>query len=299
MPDKPVVFISATRRSRRLGLQAIWSARCSTRWATSLSGRRLLPPLAASCWRCSARGSSPPRCWCSSLVRVMAPSRRAPRPNSAAFLTRNSRCIEAERLGKPVIYHFLDDVSPRRSRSRAARAGAAPGRLSRAADRGQPAAAHDRIATTTDLELSIHRISDELQKLRGQADRRHRRLLRLVAATAVGIVLIVGLILYSIHRLSESDARLDDKLLALREQVAAAARSQARRLAKISPSRSASRNRGQGQNPPGARGHGRGSSLSQDRGSINTPKPTKSFEDLEIEAGQPDRRSLPTPLDGR
>ena len=221
MPDKPVVFISATSdlRSARdlvgkvlyaMGYEPVWQEIAAT------AGGELLAVLRARLEPAAL------------LVQLVGPRYGAEPPSPTAEFGRISytqfEALEAERLGKPVIYHFLDDGFPRDA------ADPEPPELValQAVYRERLIAAnrlrYDRIATTTDLELvDPFCISDELQKLRGQADRRHRRLLRLVAATAVGIVLIVGLILYSaVHRLSESDARLDDKLLALREQVAAA-----------------------------------------------------------------------------
>jgi tetratricopeptide (TPR) repeat protein len=220
MINKPVIFISATsdlRTARDLvgkvlysmGYEPVWQDIAATEGGELLDVlRRRIEPAALVIQLVDQRyGAEPP-----------LPTNEFGRVSYTQF-----EALEAERLGKKVIYHFLDDKFP------TDRAAAEPPEIAalqaaycqRLKDTNR--LRYEQIADTSELELSIRRISDELAALRHQADRRQRNLARLGVGAVVGIAAVAALTLAVFQRLekqaAEMNARLDKQTQELNERL--------------------------------------------------------------------------------
>jgi tetratricopeptide (TPR) repeat protein len=192
MTNKPVVFISATSdlSSARdlvgkilyaMGYEPVWQDIAATDGGELLDVlRRRLKPAALVIQLVGQRyGAEPPQ-----------PTKDFGRVSYTQF-----EALEGERLGKKVIYHCLDDRFPIDP------VAAEPPELASLQTaylerlKNINCLRYDRITDTSELELSIRRISDELATLRRQADRRQRRLVLLSAAAVVGIIALAALTL--------------------------------------------------------------------------------------------------------
>jgi hypothetical protein len=209
MTNKPVIFISATsdlRSARELvgkvlysmGYEPVWQDIEATDGGELLDVlRQRLAPAALVIQLVGQRyGAEPPQ-----------PTKDFGRVSYTQF-----EALEAERLGKKVIYHFLDatfptDPAPPESPELAALQAAYRQRLIDA-----NRLRHDRIADARDLELSIHKIRDELATLRRQADRRHRKLVLLGIAALVGIAAVAALSLAHLRVTRTSSDRLNQEV---------------------------------------------------------------------------------------
>jgi Domain of unknown function (DUF4062)/Tetratricopeptide repeat len=220
MPDKPVIFISATSdlRSARdlvgkvlfsMGYEPVWQDIAALEGGELLDVlRRQIAPAALMIQLVGRRyGTEPPR-----------PTAEFGRVSYTQF-----EALEAERIGKKVVYHFLDDNFPTDA------VGPEPAELvSRQADYRQRLVEanrlrYDRIASPQDLELSILHIRDELALLRQQADRRHQNLVGLGIAALVATA-GVGILAFAILNHQKDDAatvktKLDQQATQLQQQV--------------------------------------------------------------------------------
>ncbi|HEX3654863.1 MAG TPA: DUF4062 domain-containing protein [Pirellulales bacterium] len=196
MTNKPVVFISATSDlcSARdlvgkilyaMGYEPVWQDIAATDGGELLDVlRRRLKPAALVIQLVGQRyGAEPPQ-----------PTQEFGRVSYTQF-----EALEAERLGKKVIYHCLDNRFPidpvaAEPPELASLQAAYLERL-----KSINCLRYDRITDTSELELSIRRISDELATLRRQADRRQRRLVLLSVAAVVGIAAVAALTLALFH----------------------------------------------------------------------------------------------------
>jgi Domain of unknown function (DUF4062)/Tetratricopeptide repeat len=255
MADKPVIFISSTSdlRSARdlvghvlysMGYEPVWQEIAGTDGGELLEVlRQRLAPASLVVQLVGTRyGAEPPR-----------PTAEFGRVSYTQF-----EALEAERLGKKVIYHFLDDNFP------AETAAPEPAELVslQAAYRQRLIDAnrlrYDRIANPGDLELSIRRISDELAALRKQADRRQRNLLR-VGLAGLAVAIAIGAFAFvKFHRQEEHaereekhaakvETKLDETTLKLDQQAREMAALRAAVAAAITPKPPAA---GQTQPPP-------------------------------------------------
>src|SRR5580704_4172339 len=222
MTTKPVIFISATsdlRSARDLVGKVLYSMGYEPVWQeiAATDGGELLDVL--------RRRIAP----CATLVQLVGRRYGAEPPRATAEFGRVSytqfEALEAERLGKKVIYHFLDETFPPDP------ADPEPPELTslqaayrrRLIDNNR--LRQDRIANAADLELSIRRISDELAALRRQADRRHRNLLLLGVAAVVGVAAVALLSFGVMNRQSRIATTMEKQaaeMAALREAVTAA-----------------------------------------------------------------------------
>jgi tetratricopeptide (TPR) repeat protein len=233
MANKPVIFISSTSnfRSARdlvgkvlysMGYEPVWQDIEATDGGELLELlRRRMAPAAIVLQMVGRRfGAEPPRS-----------TQEFGRVSYTQF-----EALEAERVGKKVIYHFLDenfptDPAPPESEELTLLQAAYRERL-KAANQLR----YDGISSSTDLELSIRRINDELAALRRQADRRQRNLLLLSAATVVGVATVAALVFMAMHRQNEAEtqivqqgtqisqqgAQVKDELAQIRMQLSAA-----------------------------------------------------------------------------
>jgi tetratricopeptide (TPR) repeat protein len=187
MTNRPVIFISATsdlRSARDLVGKVLFSMGYEPVWhdIEPTDGGELLEVL--------RRRIAP----CAMMVQLVGQRYGAEPPQPTAAFGRASytqfEALEAERVAKKVIYHFLEETFPTDA------AAAEPPELTslqtayRQRLKDANRLRHGGIASATDLELSIRRISDDLAALRRQADRRHRHLLRLGVLGAVGIAAV-------------------------------------------------------------------------------------------------------------
>ncbi len=165
MADRPVIFISATsdlRSARDLVGKVLYSMGYEPHWEEiqAVTGGEMLNIL--------RRWIEP----ASLVVQLVGRRYGAEPPHPTAEFGRVSytqfEAREAERIGKKVVYHFLDDKFPIDT------VDPEPAELAslQAAYRKRIVDAnllrHDRIASPGDLELSIRRISDELAVLRNK-----------------------------------------------------------------------------------------------------------------------------------
>jgi hypothetical protein len=243
MADRPVIFISATSdlRSARdlvgkvlhsMGYEPIWQDIAPTDGGELLDVlRRRIAPASLMVQLVGRRyGTEPPR-----------PTAEFGRVSYTQF-----EALEAERIGKSVIYHFLDDnfpidaVDPEPAEQTALQAAYRQGIID--ANRLR----HDRIANPGDLELSIRRISDELAALRKQADRRHRKLVQLGIAALLGVAAVGLLAFIKFGRQEQHAARqeehaakvetkLDEQSSELKQQASEMAALRAAVAAAVSP----------------------------------------------------------------
>ncbi|HWC88910.1 MAG TPA: DUF4062 domain-containing protein, partial [Pirellulales bacterium] len=209
MTNKPVVFISATSdlSSARdlvgkilyaMGYEPVWQDIAATDGGELLDVlRRRLEPAALVIQLVGQRyGAEPPQ-----------PTDDFGRVSYTQF-----EALEAERLGKKVIYHCLDDKFPTDPAAaelpEIATLQATYCQRLKDANRLR----YEQIADTSELELSIRRISDELASLRRQADRRQRNLARLGVGAVVGIAAVAALTLAVFHRLEKQAKEMNDRL---------------------------------------------------------------------------------------
>jgi tetratricopeptide (TPR) repeat protein len=224
--DRPVIFISATSdlRSARdlvgkvlysMGYEPVWQDIATTDGGELLDVlRRRIAPAALVVQLVGRRyGAEPPR-----------PTAEFGRVSYTQF-----EAMEAERVRKKVIYHFLDDKFPTDAvdPEPAEQASLQEAYRQRIVDANR--LRHDGIANPGDLELSIRRISDELAALRKEAKRRHRNLALLGVAALVGVAAVGILAFIKFNRQEQHAAKVETKLdqqasemAALRAAVAAA-----------------------------------------------------------------------------
>jgi tetratricopeptide (TPR) repeat protein len=180
MADRPVIFISATsdlRSARDLVGKVLYSMGYEPHWEEiqAVTGGEMLEVLRGWIEKASL------------VVQLVGRRYGKEPPHPAAEFGRVSytqfEALEAQRTGKKVIYFFVDDNFP----SDAIDPESAELTSLQAAYRQRLVDAnrlrHGPIATYVELELSIHRIRDELAELREQADRRERELIRLGVET--------------------------------------------------------------------------------------------------------------------
>ena len=235
MFDKPVIFISATsdlRSARDLVGKVLYSTGYEPVWQeiAATDGGDLIEVL--------RRRLEP----CALVVQLVGRRYRAEPPRPSAEFGRVSytqfEALQAERLGKRVIYHFLDDNFPADPTDPEPPELAALQAAYRQRLIDDNKLRYDRIADSNQLELSIHRIRDELAALRMQADRRHRKLLRLATAAVVGVAAVAIITFFMLRRQVATDATLNTKLDRESEELAALRKAVVRRRAPPSrPSR--------------------------------------------------------------
>jgi tetratricopeptide (TPR) repeat protein len=207
MADKPVIFISSTsdlRSARDLVGKVLYSMGYEPVWQeiAATDGGELLDVL---------RQRIAPA---SLVVQLVGRRYGAEPPHPTADFGRVSytqfEALEAQRTGKKVIYHFLDDSFP----TDAVQPEPAELLSLQEAYRQRLIDAnrlrHDRISNSGDLELSIRRITDELAALRKQADRRHRNLVRLGIAALVGVAAVGILAFIKFNRQEQHAARQEE-----------------------------------------------------------------------------------------
>jgi tetratricopeptide (TPR) repeat protein len=135
--------------------------------------------------------------------------------------------LYAQKLGKKVVYHFIDPGFPTDP--------AKPEPQSLAALQAEYKRTlvqtnrlrQSHIASAQDLELSIRRISDDLASLRKQADRRFRRILWLVGSAAVGVAIAVAMVATVLRRQAEVRRSLEAQRAEIRAALSAALAPQA------------------------------------------------------------------------
>jgi hypothetical protein len=218
MANKPVIFISATSdlRSARdlvgkvlysMGFEPVWQEIAATDGGELLDVlRKRLEPAALVIQLVGQRyGAEPPQ-----------PTADFGRVSYTQF-----EALEAERLGKKVIYHFLDDHFP------VDPAATEPPELAslqiayRQRLKDTNRLRYDQITDSGQLELSIRRISDELAALRRQADRRQRNLVLLGVATAIGIAAVAALTFALFRETRSAATQTTDKLETAAKETAA------------------------------------------------------------------------------
>jgi tetratricopeptide (TPR) repeat protein len=219
MPDKPVVFISATsdlRSARDLAGKALYSMGYEPVWqdVAATEGGELLEVLRHRVEPCAVvvqlvgqrYGAEPPQ-----------PTREFGRVSYTQF-----EALYAERLGREVIYYFIapgfpPDPAPPESDELVQLQTQYRERL--VADNKLR---HEGVATPGDLELSIRRIGDELAKVRTRAERRASRTLWLTGAALAGLATVAALVLGVLHQQGKQSAELKDELAAMRGELLAA-----------------------------------------------------------------------------
>jgi hypothetical protein len=148
-----------------------------------------------------------------------------------------------EKLGRKVIYHFLEPGFPTDP------AAPEPPELAdlQAAYRARIEKGNRlhqaNIAGPQDLELSVRRISDELAAFRRQADARYRRMMVFAGGAVAGVVVVAALVAGGIHLLRggqvDQAAKIDQQTATVERQTAkvdqqtAKADEQAQQLARI------------------------------------------------------------------
>ncbi len=209
MSEKPVIFISATsdlRSARDLVGKVLYSMGYEPVWQeiAATDGGELLDVL---------RKRLTP---CAMVVQLVGKRYGAEPPQATADFGRVSytqfEALEAERLGKKVIYHFLDDNFPVASSDPEAPDQAARQQRYRQRLIAENRLRHDRIADANQLELSIWRVRDELAALRRQSERRQRNLMWSSIAALGGIAIISIATFAMLHRQQATDATVNIKL---------------------------------------------------------------------------------------
>jgi hypothetical protein len=236
MANRPVIFISATsdlRSARDLVGKVLYSMGYEPVWQDiePTDGGELLEVL--------RRRIAP----CVMMVQLVGQRYGAEPPQPTAEFGRISytqfETLEAERVGRKVIYHFLDESFPTdpAAAERPELASLQTAYRQRLKDANR--LRHGGIASATDLELSIRRLSDDLAALRRKAERRHRNQVWLSLAAVAGVVAAAvlsvvvmnrqGRMAATVERQTEIattvDAKIDKQaaeMAALREAVAAA-----------------------------------------------------------------------------
>jgi hypothetical protein len=196
MTSKPVIFISSTSdlRSARdlvgkvlyaMGYEPVWQDIEATDGGELIELlRRRLAPCSMVLQLVGKRyGAEPPR-----------PTTQFGRVSYTQF-----EALEGERLGKKVIYHFLDDNFPTDPAAPEPEELNALQEAYRRRLKDANRLRYSRICSPTDLELSIRRISDELAALRKQAERRSRRLMIVAMVSLFGILSTAALVFVVIH----------------------------------------------------------------------------------------------------
>ncbi|HEX3656097.1 MAG TPA: DUF4062 domain-containing protein, partial [Pirellulales bacterium] len=171
MANKPVIFISATSdlRSARdlvgkvlysMGFEPVWQEIAATDGGELLDVlRKRIEPAALVIQLVGQRyGAEPPQ-----------PTADFGRVSYTQF-----EALEAERLGKKVIYHFLDDHFPVDPAATELPEFASLQAAYRQRLKDTNRLRYDQIVDERDLKISIYEIKDELAELRLQADRRDR-----------------------------------------------------------------------------------------------------------------------------
>jgi tetratricopeptide (TPR) repeat protein len=225
MADRPVIFISATsdlRSARDLVGKVLYSMGYEPHWEEiqATTGGEMLDVLRE--WIGQA----------SLVVQLVGRRYGAEPPHPTAEFGRVSytqfESLEAERIGKKVVYHFLDDHFP----SDAVDAEPAELNSLQAAYRQRLVDANllrHRIASPGDLELSIRRISDDLAVLRRQAERQQRNQvltgIAILAGVAAVAILAFTILNHQKRHVANVETKLDrqaGEMEKLREEVAAA-----------------------------------------------------------------------------
>jgi tetratricopeptide (TPR) repeat protein len=137
--------------------------------------------------------------------------------------------LHFERLGRKVIYHFLDATFPTdgvapEPQDLAALQSAYRRRIEKTNRLHQA-----NIVTAQDLELSIRKVKDELAVLRRQSDRRYRRLLLVAGGALAGIAMVAAGLVGGFRLLSTGQSDQSAKL----DRQTAQADDQARQLVRI------------------------------------------------------------------
>jgi tetratricopeptide (TPR) repeat protein len=132
--------------------------------------------------------------------------------------------LHFEKLGRKVIYHFLElgfptDPADREPPEQADLQAAYRARIEKANRLHQA-----KIASPQDLELSVRRISDELATFRRLADTRYRRMMVLAGGVAAGVALVAALLVGGVYLLrggqTEQTAKLDQQSVKVERQTA-------------------------------------------------------------------------------
>ena len=208
MSEKPVIFISATsdlRSARDLVGKVLYSMGYEPVWQeiAATDGGELLDVL---------RKRLTP---CAMVVQLVGKRYGAEPPQATADFGRVSytqfEALEAERLGKKVIYHFLDDNFPVASSDPEAGPGRAPAALSTTANRGKQAATrpHRRCQSTRAIDLARARSAGGVA---AQSERRQRNLMWSSIAALGGIAIISIATFAMLHRQQATDATVNIKL---------------------------------------------------------------------------------------
>jgi tetratricopeptide (TPR) repeat protein len=197
MTDKPVVFISSTsdlRSARELVGTVLYSMGYEPVWQEieATDGGELLDVLRRRIGRCSL------------MVQLVGQRYGAEPPSPTTEFGRVSYTqfegLYAERIGKKVIYHFIDPAFP----TDPSAAEEDDRRDLQAAYRLRIESANklrQTIVSSQDLELSIRRISNELAAARKQSDARFRRMFWLVTGSLAGMAAVAVLVVSGFHLL--------------------------------------------------------------------------------------------------
>ena len=235
MLQKPVVFISSTsdlRSARDLVAKVLLSMGYEPVWQDiePTDGGELLDVLRERMAPCSLMiqlvgrryGAEPPE------------GLRPPEFGRVSFT--QFEALHFEKLGRKVIYHFLESTFPT-DPAPPEPPGLADLQAAYRARIGRTNRLHQaNISTTQDLELSVRRIRDELAVIRRQSDARYRRVLLLAGGGVAGIAVVAALVVGGVHFLHRGQAEQAGKLeqqSAKVERQTAKADDQSQQLARI------------------------------------------------------------------
>jgi tetratricopeptide (TPR) repeat protein len=222
MIRKPVIFISATsdlRSARELVGKVLYSMGFEPRWQDleATDGGELTGLL-----RDRIRDSD-------FMIQLVGKRYGAEPPQPMAEFGRVSytkfEALNAESLGKKVIYHFIEpsfstDAAPSEEEER----------IQLQEQYRQKLIAVNKLRHKIDsnetLELSIRRIKDELAELRVQGDRRFRKLLGLSAVVAACVVAVGALVIWGLRQQRKTHeqvvsnaAQTNDQLAEMRKEL--------------------------------------------------------------------------------